>query len=159
MDAIDKKDCIHKLGGLLLAGGFVKESYVDAVLEREKHFPTGLAVEELSVAIPHTDIEHTTKPAIAVAILNSPVEFFEMATLNVVIYPEIIFLLSIVNPEDQVLWLQRLVTLFQKKGFLTKLKQSKDSEACYQYLFLELETLRNDEEEQHKNRNRKLSLV
>jgi PTS system galactitol-specific IIA component len=74
----------------------------------------------------------------AVAILDEPVEFLEMATLDKYVYPQIIFLLSIIKPEDQVIWLQRLVTRFQTEGFLKKLKNVPDAKAAYELLQEEL---------------------
>lgn len=45
----------------LLAGGWVKESFQEAVIAREKVFSTGLQTEPVAVAIPHTDAEHVKK--------------------------------------------------------------------------------------------------
>jgi PTS system galactitol-specific IIA component len=142
LEAKDKEEVVRTLANLLLEKGYVKESYADAVLAREKLFPTGLPTQDVHVAIPHTDVEHCIKPAIAIAVLKQPVEFFEMATLDKVVHPEIVFLLSIVRPKDQVEWLQRLVTLFQQQGFLLELRNSKDAETCYQFLYSSLEKLK-----------------
>jgi galactitol PTS system EIIA component len=150
MDVKDKEEAVHQLADLMYQQGYVKKSFADAVLEREKKFPTGLPTEEINVAIPHTDTEHTIKPAIGVGVLKSPIEFYEIGTNDKKVYPEIIFLLSIVNPEDQVRWLQRLVTLFQTKGFLRKVKDSSSVDACYRLLYDELEALRKEEEEKEK---------
>ena len=146
MDVKDKEEAIHQLADLMYQQGYVKESFAAAVLEREKNFPTGLPTEEINVAIPHTEIEHTIKPAIGVGVLKSPVEFYEIGTNDKKVYPEIIFLLSIVNPDDQVRWLQRLVTLFQTKGFLRKVKDSPSVDVCYSLIYGELEALRKEEE-------------
>jgi PTS system galactitol-specific IIA component len=142
LEAKDKEEVVRKLAAMLLEKGYVKESYANAVLAREKLFPTGLPTQDVHVAIPHTDVEHCIKPAIAVAVLKQPVEFFEMATLDKLVHPEIIFLLSIVRPKDQVEWLQRLVSLFQQEGFLAELRKSKDAASCYQLLYSSLENLK-----------------
>ena len=57
--------------------GFVKASYKDAVIAREKVFATGLPTvnENVGVAIPHTDIEHVHTAAISFTRLKEPVEF------------------------------------------------------------------------------------
>jgi mannitol/fructose-specific phosphotransferase system IIA component (Ntr-type) len=76
--------------------------------------------------------------SILLLILNKPVEFFEMATLDKIVHAEIIFLLSIIDPSDQVIWLQRLVTRFQTEGFLKQLRAVPDDQACYELLYTEL---------------------
>lgn len=145
VDATDREDAIRKLGKVMFDKGYVKDTYVDAVLLREKSFPTGLPTEEVKVAIPHTDTTHVNQAAIGVAVLNEPVEFFELATLDVPVAVEIIFLLAIFNPKEQVLWLQRLITLFQTERFLTTLKNSKSPQELYEVLVKELERVKAEE--------------
>lgn len=141
VDATSKDEVVHALAALLEEHGYVKDSYAQAVLDREKEFPTGLPTMDVQVAIPHTDVEHCIKPGIAVGLLAKPVEFTEMATTDRFVQAEIVFLLSITVPEDQVKWLARLVDLFQTPGFLSQLKKSPDARACRQLL---LERLRKE---------------
>lgn len=138
-----KEEVVRDLAALLEQHGYVKDSYAQAVLDREEKFPTGLPTMDVHVAIPHTDVEHCLKPGIAVGLLAKPVEFTEMATLDRFVQAEIVFLLSITVPEDQVKWLARLVDLFQTPGFLTQLKNSPDARACRQLL---LDRLRKEED-------------
>lgn len=58
--------------------GYVKSTYIDAVLEREKTLPTGLDIGEMCVAIPHTDSKHVNESNVALAVLKNPVEFRNM---------------------------------------------------------------------------------
>jgi PTS system galactitol-specific IIA component len=122
--ATDKVEAIRSLGALLKEKGYVKDTYVKAVLDREKEFPTGLRTLDVHVAIPHCDVGHCLEPGIAVGVLKSPVEFIEMATHDQIVDAEIIFLLAITEPDQQVIWLSRLVTLFQTPGFLGKLRNA-----------------------------------
>ena len=62
--------------------GLVKQSYINAIIEREKEYPTGLPTPGVSVAIPHTDIEHVNKKSISFAVLKNPVEFYIMGDTN-----------------------------------------------------------------------------
>ena len=41
-EATDRIDFFTKLGEKLKEGGYVKDSWLDAILEREKNYPTGL---------------------------------------------------------------------------------------------------------------------
>ena len=46
MKAKSKEDALHQLYEVLLKNGKVKTSFYDAVLERERDYPTGLELEE-----------------------------------------------------------------------------------------------------------------
>ena len=67
------EDVLRATAAELFAEGYVKESYSDAIIEREKKYPTGLPTGEICVAIPHTDPEHVNDAAICLSILEKPV--------------------------------------------------------------------------------------
>ena len=71
--AKDKEDTIRRLAGHLLQAGYVKDTYLDAVLQREKEYPTGLDLGDYCIAMPHTFAAHVNEPALAIAKLASPV--------------------------------------------------------------------------------------
>ena len=48
-----KIQVLERTALLLRNGGYVKESFSDAIKEREVHYPTGLQLEHIGVAIPH----------------------------------------------------------------------------------------------------------
>ncbi|MBU5585366.1 PTS sugar transporter subunit IIA, partial [Enterococcus sp. S181_ASV_20] len=54
---------------------FVHPSYQQAVIERERIFPTGLPTKGINVAIPHTDSIHVKKEGFLVGVLEKPVTF------------------------------------------------------------------------------------
>ena len=54
VDAKDYEEAIRKVGSLLYKNNFVKNTYIDAVIAREKDFPTGLNLDGISIAMPHT---------------------------------------------------------------------------------------------------------
>ena len=66
IEAKTDQEAIEILAKHLYEKGIVKESYIDAVKEREKVFSTGLNFEEMGIAIPHTDSIHVNRQAIAV---------------------------------------------------------------------------------------------
>ena len=73
-------DVFDQLGGALTKAGFGKESYVQALKNREEEYPTGLNVNGVGVAIPHTPVEHVNDTAICIGVLRDPVTFREMGT-------------------------------------------------------------------------------
>lgn len=63
----DTETMLNELAGLLVEQGYVKESYPEALIQREREYPTGLALEDnLNVAIPHADIEHAIKQVLVI---------------------------------------------------------------------------------------------
>ena len=125
-EPIDKEGAIRKLAALLSQGGYVKDTFENAVIEREKVFPTGLPTQPFGIAIPHTDAVHVNKGAIAVGILKSPVVFKEMGDLENDVEVSIISMLAIENPKLLIPLLRQLAKSFQDKEFLEKLKGAED---------------------------------
>lgn len=130
--AQSKEEAITRLSHLLLERGYVRDSFAQAVLEREKVFATGLPTVDVKVAIPHTDVEHVIRPALAVGVLKEPVEFQEMGSPENTIQAEIIFLLAMTDPQAQLSLLQKLVQLFQTEGLLVAVKKAKSPEEVVQ---------------------------
>ncbi|WKY47758.1 PTS sugar transporter subunit IIA [Eubacteriaceae bacterium ES3] len=108
----------------------VKESFTDAVLEREKSFPTGLPTE-IGVALPHTDSIHVLEEGISILTLKDGVEFQEMGNPKKSVSVDIIFLLAIKNPAKQLGILQKIITIIQNKEILKKIKAADNPEKVY----------------------------
>jgi PTS system galactitol-specific IIA component len=132
---VTQEDVIQALSQRLFAGGFVHPSYANAVLEREKVFPTGLPTQPLGIAIPHTDPEHVKAGAIAVGILTDPVLFREMGgTDEQWVDAFIVMALAIDEPSSVSTILRSLALAFQDSNFLMSLKESQDAEEVLQLL-------------------------
>ncbi|MFD3126699.1 PTS sugar transporter subunit IIA, partial [Streptococcus agalactiae] len=50
----DQTNLLEVLSQYLLQKGYVKTEFSKAILQREKDYPTGLQLENMAVAIPHT---------------------------------------------------------------------------------------------------------
>lgn len=140
LESLTAEEAIRALAEKLLSLGYVKDTFADAVLERECVFPTGLPME-IPVALPHTNIEHCIKPAIAIGILEQPVEFRIMGNPSQTVAVRLVFLLSVTNPASQVKVLRRLIDFCQKTALLRHLIQCETSEKAlhflHRYLILE----------------------
>lgn len=121
LDVESKEEVFKVLFKKLYDNGFVKESFLDAIIKREKSFPTGLQLKKYNVAIPHTDPEHVIKPAIAVATLSNPVIFKNMANPLEDVLVNIIFMIALNESHSQVEMLQQLIQLIQNDVFLEKI--------------------------------------
>lgn len=101
----------------LIELGYVTENYFEAVVEREANFPTGLSLETMSIAIPHTNPEFIVKPFIAAYHLKKPVVFTQMATQDVEVKSELILALGIKNPQEQVGMLSKIIEVLNDPEF------------------------------------------
>ena len=69
------QQALEHIGEEMLARGVVHDSYPLALLEREATFPTGIALEQHAVAIPHCEAVHAKSPAIYLIRPDNPVPF------------------------------------------------------------------------------------
>lgn len=132
------EEVIRHLFEKLYSFRYVKESYLEAVLDREKVYPTGLPLAKMCVAIPHTDSEHVLKPSVAISILDKPITFSMMGSPNTKIEVEIVLMLAISNPQNQILMLQRLMDVFQNEQLMEAIKNAKQEEEVVNLLINQL---------------------
>ncbi len=122
MDAKNAEDAIENLGIRLYIDGYVRDTFVDAALAREKKLPTGLPLGgEINAAIPHTDIIHVIKPGVAMATLKRPVIFKNMVQPEEDVSVRLVFLLSLEHPHSQIEMLQEIAGVLQKPEVVEKL--------------------------------------
>lgn len=120
-EAMDREELLKNLASILREGGYVKESFIEGVLKREKIFPTGLNTDGIKVALPHTDAEHVNEPAILVAKLKDPVTFKEMGMSGNDVEAKLIFMMAVKNPDEQVKTLSNLMSILCKRDVLISL--------------------------------------
>ena len=98
--------------------GKVRADFLDRVKEREATFPTGIQLENLGVAIPHTDAECVLEEFVAVVVNQEPVEFKSMEDINQSVPASIVFVLGLNQPHAQLEMLQSLMGLLQNDAVL-----------------------------------------
>jgi PTS system galactitol-specific IIA component len=130
LEARSAEDVFKRISPILLKGGFVEESFLNGLIDRESKFPTGLMLGKYNVAIPHTDAIHVKKPAIAIATLKNPVEFNSMDG-NGIVDVNIVFTMALNEPHSQIVMLQQLMFLIQNENFLESIIQAKNSDEIY----------------------------
>lgn len=124
------EEVLDELSHRLLAQGVVRDTFVEAVKQRERQYPTGLPTQEVGVAIPHADPQHVLVPAAALATLVKPVRFRLMENPEEEVDVELVIMLAVRDTKEHVGVLQRLVDAFQAPGFLRKLKAQCDPVAA-----------------------------
>ena len=114
----------------LIALGYVSPGYDEKLMQREEHFPTGLATKSMDVAIPHTDSHVVQESFIFVLKVNGAVPFHQMGTFpqdNVLVYPRMVFILGFVKDELQLEILQALMGLFNEVAIMEQLAEIEDA--------------------------------
>jgi len=125
--AEDSKHVIETLSGELFKAGYVYESFAHAALERESHMPTGLPLGgKYNAAIPHTDIEHVIKPALALATLRKPVNFQNMIEPESSVPVQLVIVMALEQAKTQVEMLQEIAGLLQDAAIIEKLMNAKE---------------------------------
>lgn len=132
VEAQDAEDLIRQVGARLYEGGYVKDTYIDAVAAREKVFPTGLILKDIQIAMPHTAGEHVNTPAVCIARLAHPVEFGHMGDPDTRVAAELIFMMAIKDPDAQVETLQNVMGVFTNEEAVNAMKQAEDTHTLFE---------------------------
>jgi len=126
-EAQDKTEVITELGNLLFQTGYVRESFVEAALQRESQMPTGLPLEgRYNAAIPHTECEHVIKAGLALATLAKPVIFQNMIQPEEGVPVQLVILMALDQPKSQVEMLQEIAGVLQNSLVIEKLMEARD---------------------------------
>ena len=127
--ASDSKDVISHLGRLLFDAGYVRDSFVDAALDRESRLPTGLPLSgDVNAAIPHTEVEHVLKPGLAMATLSAPVTFQNMVSPEEAVPCQLVFVMALDQPKAQIEMLQEIAGILQNPTITNRLMKANDFE-------------------------------
>lgn len=123
-------DCFEFLENIsdrLQKDGYVKDTFKESIIEREKIFPTGLPVEPIGVAIPHCNSEHVNEAGIVLVKFKDDVKFNSMDGIGDVDV-KIAFVLLVKEKEKQVEVLQKLMEVISNGDLLTKIYDENENE-------------------------------
>lgn len=118
--------------------GYVSESFLVKIKEREAVFPTGLSMNNYNVAIPHTDPECVFEQFIGVITLEKPVPFRLMDDNTQEVDVNVVLMLGLNQPHSQLAVLQQLMQVIQDENNLEQILHAKTSEEVYS-IFKKLE--------------------
>ncbi|MBP2097678.1 PTS sugar transporter subunit IIA [Enterococcus rivorum] len=128
----DQEEYFEKVYEKLNQLDYIEDGYLDAIIEREKEYPTGLQTPFLAVAIPHTDPEFIKKPFIYLVKLKSPITFGQMGTTDTKIQVDCTFVLGMEKGEEQLVILQSLMKMFSNEEVMNKLRTVNNERDFYQ---------------------------
>lgn len=107
--AKSQEDVLHQLYQVLLKEEKVRTSFYEAVLQREREYPTGLVLEQWNVAIPHVVPEHVLSSALGIAVLDEPVAFHCMDDPDATVEVKVVFNIALGKEGKQIEILQDLM--------------------------------------------------
>ena len=128
LQAADHKEVLQIMGDAMIQAGYGEEGFTEAVLEREKDYPTGLDIDGIGVAIPHADADHVKKEGIAIAILKNPVEFGAMGEQKSMIPVKIVIMFTVAGAGKQIDRLLQILNVLRDEEILKGLLSARSKE-------------------------------
>ena len=130
-EAASRDDLFRLASSRLLELGYVEPTFEEALLERERSYPTGLPMEEVNVAIPHADAKHVRRSAIMVCITEEDILFHNMADVDEELPVRVVFVLALADAKRHLSLLQELMTSLQDTLLTQSLQEAPDAGAVY----------------------------
>ncbi len=100
----------------LLKDDYVEPGFLEALLQREKQYPTGLQGKYQAIAIPHADPIYVKRSFIAAVRSAQPLQFKEMSGQGKCLEVQIIFILGLKDGQKQLNSLGALIELFVRSS-------------------------------------------
>lgn len=122
-------EIIRAAGDALYQAGLVKDTFIQAAIDRESRLPTGLPLAGgINAAIPHTEIEHVIKPGLGMVTLTDEVSFQNMINPQEVVPVRLVFLLALEKPKAQIEMLQEIAAVLQNPDLVKNLLKAETME-------------------------------
>lgn len=126
-------EVFDQLGGALVRAGYGRDDYVQALKDREGEYPTGLNVNGIGIAIPHTPVDYANGTATCIGVLKEPVTFLGMGT-DEEVPVKLVFTLCVTDPHAHIGQLKQIVLIIQDGEVLQRLIGSKDPKEIIQII-------------------------
>ena len=133
-EGLDTYAIEETLAGILHEGAYVKETYANALHEREKTFPTALDVGGINVAIPHCDTEHVNRGALCVGVLRHPVTWRRMDDGSKTCEVSLVVMLALDEAHAHLEMLQKVMGLIQDQELMATIIACDDQKKIYDLL-------------------------
>lgn len=133
-DAKTSTELFESFSKVALDKKYVNDKFLDKIIKREATFPTGLELEDYSVAIPHTDADTIEKEFVGVVISPNGIPFSRMDDPDKKISAKVEFVLGLKQPHAQLEMLQYLMGLIQDKDKVNQLLAAKSADEIIEIL-------------------------
>ncbi|ASB91395.1 PTS sugar transporter subunit IIA [Bacillus sonorensis] len=133
------RELFRKIGQKLIDQGLVKPAFTEAIIEREKHYPTGLDMSAVgtdipNVAIPHTETDYCNTDRIVVVKLENEIPFHNMITPKKQLNVKFAFFILNGKKSAQTNILSSLMESFTQNWDLKTLSQFNTEKDIFQYI-------------------------
>ena len=125
IEAKDHTELFTKMAEIFKKKGYIKESYLDAIIEREKKYPTGFEFDGYNIALPHTDAEHVLVQKTVIVRLKKEIKYKEVVS-NKEIPVKLFIMLLVKNGNEQTEILEKLIAIISEKKFYDEVIKAKD---------------------------------
>ena len=112
----------------------MKHSFYEAILEREKNYPTGLELGEWNAAIPHVTPDNVVTSAMGVAVLDTPVTFQRMDNKAETVEVKVIFNIALDANGKHLDILQEIMGVVANADVMRRLGRAETSEQIIKIL-------------------------
>ncbi len=133
----NRDGALKKLAEHMIAKGYAKPGYCEALIERENAYPTGLHTHGIKIAIPHADAEWTLLPALAIGLLDQPVIFKPMGGQGSDVQVGLIFMLTLSDPSAHIDFLRAFSHIIEDEEVMKQYEENQDIQFLVNQLRLE----------------------
>lgn len=132
--AENRKQALALLAKEFVKAKVVEDNFLEGIMAREAVFPTGLELNKMGVAIPHTDPEYVKENQISFMTLEKPVIFQFMGDITQEVEVSVIFMMALKEGEKQLEMLPKLMDMFMMDDVMDALKEAKTYDDYYQII-------------------------
>src|SRR5699024_1303220 len=125
LEVNSREEVLTLLGDRLYKLGYVKKGFTESVIEREKHFPTGLPAAPYGIAIPHTAGDEVIQSKLVFASLKHPAQSMLTGDSEQAIHVPLVMVMALETGHGQIQMLQKIMGVFQNEAFVHELRQTK----------------------------------
>jgi galactitol PTS system EIIA component len=119
----DRAGVITEMGTRLIKAGLVTDNFIEAIIQREEQYPTGLPTK-IPISLCHTDAEYVKESFLTLATLEKPIPFHEMGNPDSIQDVKIVFILGIKEKNEHITILKRIMELIRNEMLLAKIYAS-----------------------------------
>ncbi len=128
------EEVLRDTASRLLAAGAVMESYGDALVDREREYPTGLPIGRVNLALPHTYPQHVREHAVAIAVPARPVLFRSMDDPEALVEVSLLVCPLLDKMEENIQLLPSMMKYFANEETIAGLAAAGSAQAIFKML-------------------------
>jgi galactitol PTS system EIIA component len=119
----DYEDLLFHITETLVSKNYAEKEFKEALIIREKEFPTGLQLDGYAVAIPHGGSQYVKQDFISVVTLRNPIFMNRMDDPEESLAIDILFILGFSGSETHLEGLKELMGVIQNPKVIEELKK------------------------------------